>query len=566
MNRIFIDKINKDFKLELCRVNKTPICSIDAKYVESIVRSLNDIDKMELSIPKFIKDGNMKKVINPLWYEIKDERLISLNDTDYFVIKVNTFTSNENTKNITGHSREYKLGKIDIVVEDIAFMLMGEDEENDIYSLNKHMKNETGWSFGHIDDTVLYDVDEEGNKNEKLRIQTSINKRWLDYINTDVCEGYNCIAIYDTCNKKVNLYDVNTVAENVELYLSNDNYIKSLSRTSSSDGLVTRLTVVGNDEMDIIGETVTGYPYLEDYSYFKNNGEMSGELVSHLDKYYEMVKIRTPIWEDLIKTKQEKLTILTKKKSDLYVIYEEIRAKKSIKEVYASKGDTVNEAIIAAEITKLIDQQTVLEVEIKRLEDDISNLTSSILEITILCKRETATDENGQLIFNEATLEELKEFIYCETYTNDSFLDVEDLMKAGERELSIKCYPSIEYEIDVKNFINNINKNGFNVHWNGELGLGDVIILYDEDLNKEVFLFLTEYTQRPNDKEDMGGLDLVLSNKKYKDKDIRNIADKIKEGSLAMRTIQKKLYLMNEQKYKRMNLRDYERDYTGGVR
>ncbi len=59
--------------------------------------------------------------------------------------------------------------------------------------------------------------------------------------------------------------------------------------------------------MDIINETVTGYPYLEDYSYFKDNGEMSEELSNHLDKYYEMIEIRTPIWQDLVKQKQDKM-------------------------------------------------------------------------------------------------------------------------------------------------------------------------------------------------------------------------------------------------------------------
>ena len=49
-------------------------------------------------------------------------------------------------------------------------------------------------------------------------------------------------------------------------------------------------------------------------------------------------------------------------------------------------------------------------------------------------------NENGQIIFNENTLEELKEFIYCNTYTNDSFLNVEDLMEAGRRELSFKSH------------------------------------------------------------------------------------------------------------------------------
>ena len=85
------------------------------------------------------------------------------------------------------------------------------------------------------------------------------------------------------------------------------------------------------------------------------------------------------------------------------------------------------------------------------------------------------------------------------------------------------------------------------------------MILYDEDLDEEVFLFVTDYQQKPNDYE---GLVLTLSNKKYKDKNLRTIADKLKEGSLAMRTIQRKSYLMNEQKYNRLNMKNYERKYV----
>ena len=562
MKRIFVNKLNREFELELCKVNKTPVCAIDSKYLDNISRSLNDIDKIELTIPKIIKDGYMRNIVNPLWNEIKDERLICLNNEDYFVIKVNTFGTDENKKSITAYSREYKLSKIDINIEDISFMLIGKDEENEIYSLNEYMKNETGWEFGHIDDSVRYDILEDGTKSEKLRIQTSVSKRWYDYIETDVCESYGCIAVYDTNNKRINLYNVDTVAENIELYLSNDNYIKSLSRTESSENIVTRLTLIGGDEMDIVNETVTGYPYIEDYSYFKDNKEMSDELINHLDKYYEMVAIRTPIWKELVKEKQDKITILTRKKTDLYVIYSEITSLKGIKEAYASSKDVTNEAIIAAEITKKIDEQIILEVEIKKLEEDIENLTNSILEINILCKRETATDENGKIIFNERTLEELKEFIYCETYSNDSFLDVKDLMKAGERELSIKCYPETSYDIDVNNFMGKINSNPLNQHWKGDLGLGDIIILYDEDLDKEVFLYVTDYIQSPNEED---GLKITLSNKKYKDSDIRNIADKLKEGSLAMKTIQRKSYILNETKYNRLNMKNYEMDYIGGV-
>lgn len=561
MNKIFINKLYRDFDLELCKVNKRPICTIPKEYVKSITRSLNETDRMDLTIPKIIQDGNMNNIVNPLWEEMKDERLICLNGNEYFVIKTNTFKSDDTVKNIVAYSREYKLGKIDVIFEDVVFMLVGKEEDNEIYSLNELLKEETGWSFGHIDDTVRYNIDEEGNKVEKVRLQTGVNKRWLDYILNDVSENYNCVATFDTDKKQINLYDENTVGENIQLYLSNDNYIKSLSRTNSSEDIVTRLTVIGSDEMDIVGATVTGYPYLEDYSYFMDNGEMSDELISHLKKYYEMVDIRSVIWEELVKKKQEKTEELTRKKSDLFVLYEEIRALKSIKEVYSAKGDTVNEALVITQISEKIDKQTTLEVEIKYLEDDIENLSSSIIEINTLCKRETATDENGELIFNDTTLEELKEFIYSETYSNDSFLDVKDLIEAGKRELSLTCYPSVEYSIDVKNFMSRIMDNEFRLHWNGELGLGDVVILYDKDIEEEVFLFVTEYTQNPSEKDWEKGLTITLSNKKYKDKNIRTIADKIKEGSLAMSSLKRKLYLLNDQKYNRINMKNYEIDY-----
>ena len=136
------------------------------------------------------------------------------------------------------------------------------------------------------------------------------------------------------------------------------------------------------------------------------------------------------------------------------------------------------------------------------------------------------------------------------------------MLDAGRRELSLTCYPTVEYSIDVKNFMSRILDNEFRLHWNGELGLGDVIVLYDEDIDKEVFLFVTEYTQNPSAKDSDEGLMITLSNKKYKDKNIRTIADKIKEGSLAMSSLKRKLYLLNEQKYNRINMKNYEKEYV----
>ena len=559
MKRIFIDKLNRDFNLELCKVNREVICSIPSSCLESLSRSLNDIDTMEIVIDKYILDSKYKKEINPLWYEIKEERLVRLNNSEYFVIKVNNFNSSEDRLSITAYSLEYKLSKIDIAVEDVSFCLMYSEEDKYIYNLNDYMYTETGWKFGHIDDTVRYDIN-DGTKTEKLRMFPSIDTRWYDFLTEDISEAFNCLVVFDTFNKIVLLYDVNTVAENIQIYLSKDNYIKNLERNSSTEDIVTRMNLVGNEEMDIISATVTGYPYIEDYSYFIDNKEMSNELIEALEVYNKMVALRQPIWESLVKLKAEKTSESIIKKNELYAIYEEIRALKSVKESYAMNNDTENEAITMAEITKKIDQQVLLEVAVKDLENEIYNLQESIYNINLLCKRETATNESGALIFNTKTLDELKEFIYCETYSNDCFLDVKDLIVAGKRELSLTSYPSVSYTLDVKNFMARVMNQSFRLDWEGDLGLGDIIILYDDDTNKEVLLYLTDYVQKPNEDID-NALEITISNKKYKDKNIRTIADRLKEGSTAMKNLKRKSYVFNNVKYNRINI---AKDQIGG--
>lgn len=552
MSRILLKAIKKDFTIELCKVNREVIGVIDKKFLNSIKRSVTEIDTLEISIPKYIYKYGEKK-LNPIWYECKEERLICLNNEEYFVLKRNDFKSDEETNTFTAYSLEYKLTKFDVIFEDIVVSIFNTGLNDEEYvSLSDLLYSETGWKFGKIDRNLFFDTNENNELVEKIRIQDSVNKRWYDYITTDLMEMYGCIPIFDTYNKVIDLVDIKSFGEEIELYLSNDNYIKSLQRVGSSENLVTRLYVIGNDEMDIIGATVTGYPYIEDFSYFYN--DMSEELYTQLMKYYEMVEIRNPIWKNLVDTKMKTLEILTKKKTDLYVIYEEIRAKKSILESYKANNDDVNSAIVISEITKLNDEKVILEGEIKSLEEDVVNLTSSINEINILCKKETATDENGHLIFNESTLNELKEFVYCDTYTNDSFIDVNDLIKEAKRQLELKCFPTVSYTLDLENFIVRVDKNGFNKNWLGDIGLGDVIILYDKDVEKEVFLYVNTYTQYPNSENDENELDIEISNQKLTNSDTRFISDRLKESELATRILKRKLHLLNDQKYNRINI------------
>lgn len=552
INSINIKKLNNNFNITLCKVNRDVIGYIPVEWMDSISRSINDIDEVEFTIPSHIMDRlTFKRIKNPLYDMVKDERLICLNDEEYFVIKEDEYSFSTNQKTIKAYSLEYKLSKIDIKVEDVGFYLIGSEEDNDIYSLSDYMKQETGWSIGYVDDSIRYYTDSEGIQHETLRWQESVNKRWYDFLTQDIAEGFGCVCVFDTKNKLVNLYDVKTIGEEIQIYLSNDNYIKDLKRTYSSSDIVTRLFLEGSEEMDIIGATVTGYPYIENFSYFIENEEMSKELMNALDIYSKRVAEHNITWKQLVSEKTSKSTILRDKQYTLYGIYEEIRALNSMVKVYESKNDEENKAICISKITELNDKKVILENEIKTLEDEIIALQSSINEINILCKKETATDYDGYLIFNEILLNELKEFVYCDTYSNDSFLNVEDLIEAGERELSLKCKPTENYNLGIVDFTKRIIDDKFRKHWNGTLSLGNIIILYDEELDKEVILFFTGYTLRPNDNE---GLELTISNKKIREDNTRTIADYLQDAKRSYQIVNSKMYLLNKQKYNRMNL------------
>jgi|GEM_PF-2435184 len=551
MNTVNIKKIDTKFDLTVCKVNTTPLCEVSSNFIDDITRTLTDYDTISLTIPYYTVDSYTKKQIkNPAYDMIKDERLLCLNDEEYFVIKENKSTKVNKDKIIKAYSREYKLGKIDIKVEDIGFYLIGKEEEQGIYSLNDHMKTETGWSFGHIDDSVRYDV-VEGVKVEKLRWQESISMRWYDFLTKNIVESFNCVVTFDTKNKLVNLYDITTIGEEIKIYLSMDNYLKDLEKTSSSSDLVTRLYIEGNEEMDIIGATPTGYPYLENFTYFIENKEMSSELINALSTYETRVLKHNIEWERLSSKKVTQSVVMTEKQDELLDIYSQINGQNSFLKEFHDEKDKNNPDRIAivAKITELTDQQVILEEQIKKLEEEIIALDLAIDEINILCKRETATDGKGRLIFDEYLLDELKEFVYCETFTNDSFLREEDLVQAGERELELKCRPITTYTLTAVDFTKRIVDNDFRQHWNGTLSLGDIVMLQDDE--EEVLQYLTGFTIKPNETD---SLSLTISNSKVSEENIRVIADKLQEASRSMSVIKNKLYLWNKQKYNRINL------------
>ena len=148
-------------------------------------------------------------------------------------------------------------------------------------------------------------------------------------------------------------------------------------------------------------------------------------------------------------------------------------------------------------------------------------------------------------------LDELKKFTFSDTFTDDSYYDAEEMIKDGEARLEILCKPTRTWDIGVEDFTRRLVTNRFRQHWKGQLGLGDIICLYNEETDEEEFIYLVGYS-----KDYQGqSLSLTLSNKKESQDVVRYINDWLKIVKANNKLITKSKRLLNAQKYNRINIK-----------
>ena len=544
--------VKDSYTLILCKMNGERMGMIPYSSVDSIKRGINSVSELTFSVHKYYGEENLR---NPLYDELKTERFIELDNDECYVIK-NISEVNERLKSVTAYSREKKLFKNTAEFEDITLTL--KNPYTDIegcFSLDELLYDATGWRVGYVSQKVLYKSNETVIDNitgetevtltneEKLRYQESVSTNWYDYINTDIAEQFECYPVFDSYNKIVNLYSDDELGEDPQLMLSYDNYLKEIELSDDTEDIVTKLVLSGNDDLTISEVNPSGETFVEDFSYFIESREMSDALISALELYYVMVKKRAIEWNRLRGEKAEKQSQLTAKKNELLIIYSTI---KSLEFAMKQSNDEAFNSKTQERLVELNDKKVLLEKEVSELDKHINDLNGAIENINKLCKKKYATNDNGILIFTESLLNELKEFIYQDTYSNDAITDGLTLMRIGKRKVSQSCYPTKTWTISSVNFIERLIDNGFRQHWNGELGLGDMIVLKGDEFIE--IIYVIGYTQNFKDKT----IELELSNKKQENEFSLSIGERLTQGKEAYKIAKKSrstINMVNKNRY-----------------
>ena len=554
---MFIKELKDSYELILCKINGKPMGKIFYESLTSLSRGIEKVSELSFTVNKYY---GVEGLENPLYNELKTERLIILDNIETYVIK-NIVEQNETVKTVTAYSREKKLFRITAEFEDICITLKTLDNTvSNCYTLDELLYEDTGWHLGNISDRVLYvsnssitDIlqEEKGSLSnvEKLRYQESVSSNWYDYIMNDIAEQFECYPIFDSYNKLVHLYDEAELGENLQLILSYDNYLKSKEKTTDTEDIVTRLVLSGNNDLTVVGCNPTGYRYIEDFSYFMESGEMSDELTSALELYNEVIKKLIVQWNNYREQKAYKEGVYAEKQKLLLINYNTIQS------LEIAIGLTESERYMAELSEQLVskkDERYLLEKDIDTLYEEIRILSEQITIINKLCKKKYATktgEVGGELIFNDELLDELKEFTYQDTYSNDNITDELLLMETGMRKLSEMKYPTRTWSIDSMNFVERLIDNEFRNQWNGQLGLGDMIILKDEDIEDDV-VYLVGYTQNFKDKT----LQLELSNKKGNKEFSLSIGERLTQAKEVYKNYNKNKYLLNSIKLNRLGV------------
>ena len=545
--KINVKSINQIESLVLCKLSKIPIGELQTNCIVSIERELDSIDKMNLKINKYsISQDGKGKVENPLYKEIKPKRYLLLNDNEYFIIediKENKLTQ---AKEVTALSGEQILNRRPINMEDFGVQILDDDIDNGVYSLNTLLA-EINWELNYVDETLVYNE----NETPKMRWQESVNTNWLEFIR-QLSEQFEFIPIFDATSRKIDLLNANSIGEEIKICLSKDNYIRSKERTDNSEELITLLKLKGSEELDIGRYILGGYDFIMNFSYFKETNEMSDELINALNKYDEMVIIRTPQWKELVNEKVTKETELTLLKNQWQMAISSIDCYKRLINQYILKDMVIEENETRVKLSQELDNELILRINIENLTDEINLLNESIENINLLCKFETCTDENGNLVFNEDTLNELLEFIFVDVYEDDSFVDGDEMIKKGKSVLEERARPTIQINIDSVNFLSRIIDNNFRLKWNDTLSFGDIVVLIDDESGEEDFYYFLGYKIDYTNNQ----LTLNISNKKSLRDNAKTINQYLKEMKKTKALLMSNRYLFNVTKQNKLNMDD----------
>ena len=212
-------------KLYLCETDKQRICQLETINLSGSFK-FNAYSELNFSVGRtYMNMVTGETLINPFYHKIEALRLVYLDGCGYFEIQDPEIVSDgiKEIKNVTAYSLEYRLSqkylenfKINTGdVDSLEVIVAGGSKVTPITLLNNVRKDLSlldltlekiyDWTIGYIDPSL-----------KTMSRQFEISRASVyDFIVQDICEKFNCYAIFDTINNKINLYAESLITKHI---------------------------------------------------------------------------------------------------------------------------------------------------------------------------------------------------------------------------------------------------------------------------------------------------------------------------------------------------------------
>ena len=316
-----------------------------------------------------------------------------------------------------------------------------------------------------------------------------------DFLKQEVEIAFGVKLIFDTINKEIKCYHFSEIGQETPLFLSYENFIKSINKKEQYDEIITKL-YVESEKASINEENPTGLNYILDFTYFRENGLMSDELIDAYDRYMAVIDGK----QEIIVNKRIDLNTWNKKKIKLdterKTLEENIKGLQSIWTAYVKEKDDYNSNRIAGEIKVLQDKHSTSLRETELCRQNINNLNDEIKALVDSISMSTATDSQGK-IFDSELLDELNDITITDTLSDDYYTTSYSLYNYAVDVLSKRNKVPIEFDISTVGLLQHmVIPEGYT--FDNVLTLGDYVNIDDVDIDNEK-VRLIEFDYSPSD-------------------------------------------------------------------
>lgn len=435
---------------------------------EEIIFNFNAMSELNFRAYKVIYESPEENIDALKKYKsLQNRRVIFVDDIGFFVITqaIDGYSDGQDYKDISAKSCE-----IEIENKRVPYI------ENKTYAFTELLEMLVDilprWTIGNIHSSIA-------NKHRTFE-EVADDKNILSFLMEDMQEAYECIFDFDIINRIINVYDQNDFVIQTPILFTKNDFINSLEITENSEDLYTSISVMGDENLNIVAVNPLGTNTIYNFDYYLS--WMSDELSAKVSSWQQLIKDNFDSYYNLNLQYYDKLTVQNNYKFEMdklnaqLVMYQRCR-ENIVAESGTNRVDGYNTIIVA-------NGGNPIEV-MEEIRDTLANIDNLIAETQDLyTDAKTKYDEceaelviyRGEILaiqelvsfetyFTQEEYDELYNFIYEGSY-QDEYITVTKSMTYTERFEQMKTLydratnqlnkiskPTQEFSIDLENFL-----------------------------------------------------------------------------------------------------------------